>query len=414
MSSRFKILILDFFVFFLALTLMLATRFPDSFAIQFYFHAKLFFVLFFIYALIFYSFELYEPVYFRFNKEFVGLSFSALTFSFFISLAYFYLARPFEATVLSPYSNFIIFFVFFIILFFIERKLIFQVIGEVQRVVFIGGQNQLSNEIKKYLDENKHLGFCFENSTELPRQPADFLVISKTDHEINLPIPLPFSTNFFSVEQFYVYLFKKIPFQFLDRNEILEMVIKKPSPFFLFTKRIIDLVIGFSLSLFFIGLYPLFALGIKLSDPGPVLIKQKRLGQFGFDLEIYKFRTMKNGNGSDQERIFSFGQLLRKTHLDELPQSFNILRGQMSLVGPRIELKNVVEEFAKKIPHYKLKLLAKPGLTGWAQLHGYSSTLSEYEQKFSYDLYYLANRNLIFDLIIILKTIKEVILKKGR
>lgn len=413
--TRSKLILTDFFIFFLALVITLLVRYPFDFNQQFNQHFLSFIILFFLYLIIFYSFELYEPIYFRFNKEFFTVAFSALLFNFFSSLIYFYIGHPLGLPI-SPYSNFIIFFIIFTVLFFISRKIVFSQIRPRQKIIFIGKNNQLFEEINTFIKNNPHLGFNLEIEKKFPVEAPDFLIIN--GKVLNFP-ELPFLTNFFSLEEFYTYLFKKIPLEFLETKKILEMVLKKPPLYYLVSKRILDLLIALILLPILIILLPFIALGIKLSDSsGPVFIKQRRLGQLGKAFTVYKFRTMRGapraGNEFDKNRIFSFGKFLRTTHLDELPQLLNIFKGELSFVGPRAELVAVVEDIAKKVPHYKLKLLARPGLTGWAQLmYGYAATIDDYREKISYDLYYLANRNLIFDLIILLKTLKEITFRKG-
>jgi lipopolysaccharide/colanic/teichoic acid biosynthesis glycosyltransferase len=160
-----------------------------------------------------------------------------------------------------------------------------------------------------------------------------------------------------------------------------------------------------------------------LTDGGRVLFRQKRVGQNGRIFEIVKFRTMKANaeqNGpqfaqKDDPRITKFGRFLRLTRLDELPQFWNILTGNLSLVGPRPERPEFVDEFEKKIPYYQVRHLIKPGLAGWAQLnYEYAANLEESYKKLQYELYYIKNRSLLLDLSILLKTIRLVLARAGR
>lgn len=421
--TRPKLILIDLCIFFLALIATLLIRYPFNLGEQLSQHLPSFLVLFFFYLLIFYSFELYEPLYFRFDREFLTAAFSALLFNFFASLVYFYIGRPLGLPI-SPYSNLVIFFIIFTILFFLSRRWAFAQTQASQKIIFIGQDNQLFKEIASFIKSNPHLGLTVEIAKKLPTEAPEFLIING---EIKNFPELPFSfnqlktsfTNFFSLEEFYTYLFKKIPLEFLETKKILEMVLKKPPFHYLVLKRLLDIFVALLLLPLFVILLPFIALSIKISDPkGPVFIRQQRLGQFGKVFTVYKFRTMRgvprSGNEFDQNRIFPFGKFLRTSHLDELPQIFNILKGELSFVGPRGELVAVVEDIAKKVPYYRLKLLVQPGLTGWAQLmSGYAATIDDYREKISYDLYYLANRNLIFDLIILLKTLKEITLRKG-
>jgi lipopolysaccharide/colanic/teichoic acid biosynthesis glycosyltransferase len=154
-----------------------------------------------------------------------------------------------------------------------------------------------------------------------------------------------------------------------------------------------------------------------------VIYRQLRMGQNGQPFMLYKFRTMRNdaekhgaqwSSGSNDARVTAFGKFLRASHLDELPQLWNIIRGDISFVGPRPERPEFVSELKKKIPYYEIRLILKPGLTGWAQInHHADRDLDDVSEKLQYDIYYLENRSLIFDALIILRTVKTAVTKTG-
>ena len=181
-----------------------------------------------------------------------------------------------------------------------------------------------------------------------------------------------------------------------------------------FLKRFFDVILALGLSPFVLLLSMVIAILIKLDSEGPVFFKQDRVGQGGKVFKLIKFRTMyvnAEANGpkfadKDDPRITHMGRILRRLHLDELPQIWNILKGEMSFIGPRPEQAKFVEEFEKEIPYYNLRHLVKPGITGWAQIHyGYAAGLEETLEKLEYDLYYIKNISVWLDLVIILKTI---------
>ncbi len=165
------------------------------------------------------------------------------------------------------------------------------------------------------------------------------------------------------------------------------------------------------------------AVAVRLSSSGPALFSQERVGREGLPFTLYKFRSMKSDAeshtgpvwaSSDDPRITPVGRFLRRTRLDELPQLFNVLCGDMSLVGPRPERPVFVDDLARQIPYYGLRHIVKPGLTGWAQInYPYGSTAEDALQKLQYDLLYIKNQSLLFDLSILLTTIKIVVLRKG-
>jgi lipopolysaccharide/colanic/teichoic acid biosynthesis glycosyltransferase len=169
---------------------------------------------------------------------------------------------------------------------------------------------------------------------------------------------------------------------------------------------------------------PFISLATLIDSGRPLLYSQTRLGRGASKFMIYKFRTMKqdaeqNGEArlaeKNDPRVTRVGDFLRKTRLDELPQFWNILRGEMSLVGPRAERPELIAEFQRQVPFYRARLLVKPGLTGWAQInYGYYASVTEMSVKLEYDLYYIKHRTLAMDFQIILRTIGTVLRRTGR
>jgi exopolysaccharide biosynthesis polyprenyl glycosylphosphotransferase len=187
-------------------------------------------------------------------------------------------------------------------------------------------------------------------------------------------------------------------------------------------KRLID--IGFSSCVLVIGFpfWIIIGLFIRISSPGPTLYKQKRVGRNGEEFTIYKFRSMrsdaeKNGPqwaGKKDPRVTKFGWFMRKAHLDEIPQFINVLRGDMSLVGPRPERPFFVEKLSKEIPLYPRRLKVRPGITGWAQVkHKYDESLEDVKIKLQYDLFYIENMSIRMDLKILLNTVYVMLMGKG-
>ena len=167
----------------------------------------------------------------------------------------------------------------------------------------------------------------------------------------------------------------------------------------------------------------LIALAIRLDSAGPAIFRQKRVGLRGEIFTLFKFRTMRNGVEQDENylpaermdsRFTRLGRLLRRTRMDELPQLFNILRGDMHFVGPRPFVPNQESECVEKIPYYRQRWAVKPGATGWAQVNrGYNVTMEDNQDKLGYDLFYIKNISVGLDLLIIFKTVKIVLLGRG-
>ena len=189
-------------------------------------------------------------------------------------------------------------------------------------------------------------------------------------------------------------------------------------------KRLMDIVGGLLGLVATLVLVAPLALAIKLDSPGPVFFAQERVGLRGRLFRIFKFRTVAQGGGAataltiwDRKatRPTRVGRWLRRTRLDELPQFWNVLKGEMSLVGPRPFVPQEIDELQRRIPFFRSRLLAKPGITGWAQVHGgYGVTIGDELEKLQYDLYYIRHQSLALDLVVVIKTISVVLRLSGR
>jgi exopolysaccharide biosynthesis polyprenyl glycosylphosphotransferase len=246
----------------------------------------------------------------------------------------------------------------------------------------------------------------------------------------------------------YEFLAGKIPTKHISDVWLLIHGLHGNKVYYRHFKRVTDLVLASLALVLTWPLWVLIAVAVKLDSPGPIFFGQERLGKDGKSFRILKFRTMVDDaeKGVPQFachndcRITRVGRLLRKTRLDELPQLYNILKGDMSFIGPRPEREVFIREFQQavpdlregrraadaqgcqvlcgyreRIPFYSYRLLVKPGITGWAQVnHDYAANLEETEEKLQYDLYYIKNMSLFLDLAILLKTIRIVLFGSGR
>jgi lipopolysaccharide/colanic/teichoic acid biosynthesis glycosyltransferase len=183
------------------------------------------------------------------------------------------------------------------------------------------------------------------------------------------------------------------------------------------SKRIFDIVGSILIGALFAPAIAVAAIAVKLGDRGPILFRQRRVGEHGREFEILKLRTMgedAEANGSpqwavgDDARVTPVGRILRRTHIDELPQLWNVLRGDMTLVGPRPERPELVRLIEGQFPHYTRRHLVKPGIAGWAQLRcGYAGSGLGTAWKLCHDLYYVKHRSLLGDALILLETLLE-------
>lgn len=211
----------------------------------------------------------------------------------------------------------------------------------------------------------------------------------------------------------------QLPIKHLYENALGSLI---PSPIYVFSKRVLDIAIVIIASPLALGLSAFTALGVALDGGGNVIFKQQRIGLGGRPFTMYKFRSMvkdseKNGAqmaSANDMRITRFGHFIRKTRLDEIPQFINVLKGDMSLIGPRPEQPSFVAAFNEQIPFYPYRHIVRPGITGWAQvMQGYASDVEETEKKVEYDFFYIKNFSFYLDLLIVLKTISILFTGRG-
>jgi len=187
-------------------------------------------------------------------------------------------------------------------------------------------------------------------------------------------------------------------------------------------RRLLSFVVAFTALLICLPFLPLIILAVRLSSPGPILFSQTRVGQRGRLFTAYKFRTMQENAEAqgavwatkDDPRVTAVGRVMRGTRIDEIPQLWNVLRGEMAFVGPRPERPEFVQWLSQQIPFYDLRHMIRPGITGWAQVrYRYGASLEETKHKLEYDLYYVKHQSIGLDLLIMFETIKTIILRRG-
>jgi len=222
----------------------------------------------------------------------------------------------------------------------------------------------------------------------------------------------------------YEEVFDRIPLSLIRYNWFLEHISLQTSTIYEHIKRLLDIIGGLIIGLVSLPLYPFIMIAIKMEDRGPIFYTSVRLGEDNRLIEIPKFRTMTTlDNGTDAiksvGKVTKAGEVLRVTRLDELPQLWSVVKGDLSLVGPRPEIPELAKIYEEKVPYYNIRHLVKPGLSGWAQLyhdehphHGVNESATA--TKLSYDLYYLKNRSLLLDVKIATKTLKKIITRSGK
>lgn len=222
----------------------------------------------------------------------------------------------------------------------------------------------------------------------------------------------------------YEQLTGKIPFKHINDMWMLHVVISKPKLYGKLVKPLLEVFFSLMLFVLLIPAIAIVAAAVKMSSRGRVFYTQERIGKDGKEFTIIKFRTMvenaESGTGAvytadNDPRITKIGRFLRKWRLDEIPQLLNVIKGEMSLVGPRPERYVFIKEFEEKIPFYTQRLAVRPGLTGWAQVkYPYASSIEQTEEKLQYDLYYIKNMSFLLDLVVLVKTVKVVLFGSGK
>jgi lipopolysaccharide/colanic/teichoic acid biosynthesis glycosyltransferase len=233
---------------------------------------------------------------------------------------------------------------------------------------------------------------------------------------------LEYRISFLSYPDFYEQINAKIPVEAIKSDWFLDNLKEGEKNYFDAFKNLSDRMMATILFITSLIVWPFLALIIKLESRGPVIFKQIRTGKNGKQFQLYKFRSMRvEGNRGEMtkendDRITSFGKFMRKTRLDEIPQLINIIKGNMSFIGPRPERPELIEDLSKLIPFYNTRLIIKPGLSGWDQISGeyHSPSPQDTMAKLQNDLYYIKHRSIYLDLTIILKTIATVLARRGR
>ncbi len=394
---------------------------------EFQAHLVPFSIVIVLFIVVFYIFNLYS---FRFNKnitEFTNSFLKSLIIAFVISVLIFYVFGEFFQ--LTPKTNLVLFTVIFGIVDFYLRILIkrFFTKHRINRKIIIVSDEK--NILVDELDQNQNIGYeilsktnVFDLDTIIKLNPDLVVVNYITEKEFEKIYTLiKKGISVYTINSFYEEIFQKVPTEKLEKEEIVDYLSKNRAIFNV-TKRALDVCFAIFLLIIFSPFFILIPILIKLTSKGPVFFKHQRISLNDTEFTIYKFRSMytdaeKNGavwttNNKDNSRITLIGRLMRETHIDEIPQLINILKGDISFVGPRPERPEFTDMLKKDILYYDLRHSVKAGLTGWAQVnYKYGSSVEDAREKLRYDFYYIKNRNIFFDFLIILKTVAKVFLQ---
>jgi exopolysaccharide biosynthesis polyprenyl glycosylphosphotransferase len=278
------------------------------------------------------------------------------------------------------------------------------------------------------LDGVPRLGAITELESVIAQQHPDRIVVGMIERRSALPVQELLGLRFSGVHiedaaNTYETVFGRVSTRELRPSQLIFSAELGPQPGMVTMQSVYSWVIGVLAAAAALPVMLIVALLVKLSSPGPVLFRQRRAGINGEPFTLYKFRSMYRDAEArtgavwavkDDPRITPVGRWLRRLRLDELPQLFNVIRGEMSIVGPRPERPEFVRVLQEKIPYYRQRLCVKPGVTGWAQInHKYGDTVEDAVTKLEYDLYYIKNLAPSLDAYIVFSTLKTVLLGRG-
>jgi lipopolysaccharide/colanic/teichoic acid biosynthesis glycosyltransferase len=356
-----------------------------------------------------------------------------------VAITIFYLSSAFE---IAPKTILLLLIGGFGIINFSLREFLFKYLiksAPITRILLIA-RGRDSEDLNNYLKDNEQLGYRVINWAKeedglrikdlIERGDFDLIVVSgtlKVNREIEAIIyeRLLSGAEVMSFSDFYEMVFNKISIDELGEHWFLGSL-KPRDGIYSIIKRLEDIALAVFIFILTIIFWPIIALIIKMTSNGPAFFKDSRIGKNEKTFTFYKFRTMTMGSElvnkrensfgvkEVDKRVFGFGRLLRKVRADEWPQVVNILKGELSLIGPRADKEEFYSILKEQIPHYQIRTIALPGLTGWAQIHNkFGSSVEDARERLAYDIYYIKNRSLGLDVAIILKTAKTILTFSG-
>ena len=322
------------------------------------------------------------------------------------------------------------------------RYIVIMGVVEKERVVFVGENDYTEDLLESVKKDGQYVFVMSLNNTDMKALGKEILELYNTkkfDVLVDFTDKLlrdPKLTDkllqykleglqYYNYLEFYETYENKLPISHLSPKWFLENTGFEiyHNNFNLKAKRLLDLLFALLIGIFAAPVIVLAAIIVKLESKGPVFFIQERIGEGNKKFNIVKFRSMTTDAEKDgpqwasknDNRVTKFGKIMRATRIDELPQLWNVLRGEMSFVGPRPEREFFIQQLEKEIPYYNLRHTVKPGLTGWAQvMYPYGASVEDAYRKLQYDLYYIKHHSIPFDVKVLLKTVTIVIFGKGR
>lgn len=356
-----------------------------------------------------------------------------------LAISFFYFIPYFGIT---PKTNLFIYLLISIIIISLWRLVFYPLLlpGKKRTAVIIGSGAEMEDIIKE-INNDPHYDFQLSRIIDLKTTNKitipDIIKHEVTENDVSMIVldldhasikdvsPKLFDLIFMKVDfvpmySVYEHVFYRIPYSALKHDWFIENISSRAKGVYSFGKRVIDIVLASTAFILSLPFYPIVWAALKIQDGGPLFITQERLGQGNNKFIIRKFRSMKQAKSDagdwvikDDDRITRFGRIMRKTSIDEFPQFWSIIKGDMSIIGPRPEMYERGIKLSHDIPYYNIRNLLKPGLTGWAQVNQDlpPQSLEETKLKLAYDIYYVKNKSLFMDFVIVLKTIRSLFLR---
>lgn len=417
----------DFIAFWISFYVILSIRYwyiTTSNMIQI--HALPFLILYISWILTFFLFGLYDLYNIKPTIPYLRRFSLALLICFIIGIIFFYFVPIFG---ISPKTNLLFQVLGFGSFSFFLRRIVYALFSnQIVSPVILVGKTIYMEILHDVISKNPQLGlkiFCYTKNIDEALQnyiglKGAVFVFEDTEQEIpkrDIITLYEKKTEIIDVAEAYERYLHKIPVGYISQSWFIKNINTQKDFIYDFFRRILDAIISIIILIVTSPFVVVSAFAIYLNDRGPILYKQGRVGLNNKTFKLYKLRSMvvdaeKYGavwSDKKDSRVTQVGKIIRKLHIDEIPQMINILKGDLSLVGPRPERPEFVELLEKSIPHYELRHIIRPGFTGWAQIkYRYARTAEDSKEKFEYDLYYLKNRNIFLDFGIIIRTIQII------
>jgi lipopolysaccharide/colanic/teichoic acid biosynthesis glycosyltransferase len=364
----------------IALWLTLIIRYLGWPSTQLFFdHLAPFAIIFILWSLVFFMYDLYGSRTLFLERKLTSAILNAQVVNIIIALLFFYLIPYFGIT---PKTNLFIFLVVSCLILLVWRRLgVGFVIRPAQESILFACGGPEVEELRQTFAKNSKYGITVRDGEPRALPQAVSMVVFNSHDTASAPLFANFYRMLFSgvrfanIEDIYEEVYGRVPVSIISERWFLEHLSNQPKPFYDFFKRTTDLTVGLVFGILSLILYPIVFVLIKLETPGPLFSYQTRVGKNNQPINLIKFRTMTNSNdggvwgGANKNKVTKVGKILRKTRIDELPQLWNVVRGDISLIGPRPEFADPVEKYSNQIPYYNIRHIIKPGLSGWAQMY---------------------------------------------